>query len=496
MVARVNAAVARGLLLLGMLVSAAVSAQTATALPEAVTQTLKREGVTPKGVSAYVHEIGQPKPLLAVAADAPRNPASTVKLLTTLAALEELGPAYRWKTEVYAAGPVRDGRLDGDLYIKGYGDPFLVIEHFWRLLRALRLQGIETIAGDLVLDQGYFVREPGDPSEFDGRPERAYNVLPSALLVNFQAVNFRFLPDAAAGRVQIVAEPHPANLVIENRLRLTNDPCRGWNRRVSYRLVRDNDARDGGGRATQGAVADGAEKAIFNGHYDAACGANELFRVVNESTRYVHGAFTALWRELGGRFEGKVREAPAPVNTRLLHAHESPPLADVVRSVNKFSNNVMARQLLLTLAAEKHGAPGTSEKGAEVVRAWLKRRGMEFPELVLDNGAGLTREGRISARHLGEVLLAGYSSPYMPEFLSSLPIAAVDGTLRDRLSVLEGQAHLKTGLLNNVRGLAGVMRDRQGRSAAVVILHNHAQADGPAGRAVQEAILEWVYNRR
>ncbi len=305
-------------------------------------------------------------------------------------------------------------------------------------------------------------------------------MLPAALLVNFQAVNFRFLPDAAAGRVQVVAEPHPANLVIENQLRLTNDPCRGWSRNVSYRLTRDN----------------GTERAQFSGRYDAGCGANELFRVVNESTRYVHGVFTALWRELGGRFDGNVRETAVPEGARLLYTHESPPLADVVRSVNKYSNNVMARQLLLTLAAEKQGAPGTSEKGVETVRSWLKRRGLEFPELKLDNGAGLSREGRISARHLGEVLLAGYASSYMPEFLSSLPIAAVDGTLRDRLGALEGQAHLKTGLLNNVRGLAGVMRDRQGRSAVIVILHNHSQADGPAGRAVQEAVLEWVYNRR
>ncbi len=480
MVARLMTVCARWLLLLGLLGPAAGLAQTVTALPETVTQALKHEGVIPKGVSVYVHEIGQPAPLLAVAADTPRNPASTVKLLTTLAALEELGPAYRWKTEVYATGPVRDGRLEGDLYIKGYGDPFLVIEHFSRLLRALKLQGIETVAGDLVFDQSYFVREAGDPAEFDGRPERAYNVLPAALLVNFQAVNFRFLPDAAAGRVRIVAEPHPANFVIENRLRLTSEPCRGWSRRVSYRLARDN----------------GTEKATFSGRYEAACGENELFRVVADAPRYIHGVFTALWRELGGRFDGRVREAAVPANARLLHAYESPPLADVVRSVNKYSNNVMARQLLLTLAAEKHGAPGTSEKGVETVRAWLKRRGLEFSELKLDNGAGLSRDGRISARHLGEVLLAGYASPYMPEFLSSLPIAAVDGTLRSRLGALEGQAHLKTGLLNNVRGLAGVMRDRQGRSAVVVILHNHAQADGNAGRLVQEAVLEWVYNRR
>lgn len=458
-----------------------VPAASPTALPEPVAQALKRQGVSTRGLSVYVHDVGSRVPLLAVAADTPRNPASTMKLLTTLAALEELGPAYQWKTEAYTAGALRDGRLDGDLYIKGYGDPFLVIEHFWRLLRALRQQGIETIAGDLILDQSQFASEAGDPAEFDGRPERAYNVQPAALLVNFQAVNFRFLPEPAAKRVRIVAEPHAANLDIDNRLKLTDKPCHGWNRHVGFELKRDN----------------GRETAVFSGHYDAACGEHELFRVVTDAPRYIHGVFTALWREMGGRFEGKVRTAAVPANARRLHTHYSPPLADIVRSVNKYSNNVMARQLLLTLAAEKSGVPATSANGGDAVRAWLRQRGLEFPELVLDNGSGLSREERISARHLGEVLLAGYASPAMPEFLSSLPIAAVDGTLRNRLggSAIDGQAHLKTGLLNNVRGLAGYVRDRQGRRVVLVVLHNHAQADGNAGRIVQEALLEWVYNR-
>jgi D-alanyl-D-alanine carboxypeptidase/D-alanyl-D-alanine-endopeptidase (penicillin-binding protein 4) len=450
-------------------------------LPEPVAQALKRHGFPARGLSLYVHEIGQDEPVLSVAASRPRQPASVIKLLTTLAALEELSPAWRWKTEAYVTQPVRDGRLAGDLYIKGYGDPYLVIEHFWRFLRALRAEGLETIEGDLVLDQGHFAREAGDPADFDNQPLRAYNVLPHALLVNFQAVNFRFIPQPSDKRVQIVTDPLPANVEIENRVLLADSACRGWARRLGMK-VRDEKERT---------------RVIFSGTYDAGCGGNELFRVVSEPAPYILGLFRALWTELGGRLKGGVREDTVPPGASLLHAAWSPPLADIIRSINKYSNNVMTRQLLLTLGAERAGVPGTTGKGIETVREWLKQKNLVFPELVLENGAGLSRDETISARHLGQVLLAGWRSPYMPEFVSSLPIAAMDGTLRRRFNgeALEGQMHLKTGLLRDVRSVAGYVRDRAGRRMAVVCLHNHARADSAAGEAVQEAVLQWVYRR-
>lgn len=450
-------------------------------LPEPVAAALKRNGFPARGLSLYVHEIDQAEPVLSVAASRPRQPASTMKLLTTLVALEELSPAWRWKTEVYVTQPIRDGRLAGDLYIKGYGDPYLVIEHFWRLLRALRAAGLETIEGDLVLDQSYFAPEAGDAADFDNQPLRAYNVLPRALLVNFQAVNFRFLSQPSAGRVQIVADPLPANVEIENRVTLSDAACRGWTRRLDMKLRHEKDRT----------------RVIFSGSYDAACGDNELFRVVSEPAPYILGLFRSLWTELGGHFGGGVREATVPVEAARFHTAWSPPLADIVRSINKYSNNVMARQLLLTLGAEQGGAPGTTDKGIAVLREWLQRRHLSFPELVLENGAGLSREETISARHLGQVLLAGWRSPYMPEFVSSLPLAAMDGTLRRRFNGagLDGQMHLKTGLLRDVRSVAGYVLDRAGRRVAVVCLHNHARADSTAGEAVQEAVLQWVHER-
>jgi D-alanyl-D-alanine carboxypeptidase/D-alanyl-D-alanine-endopeptidase (penicillin-binding protein 4) len=472
-------------LILGLLVAMPVQAAPSEILPAEAVQVLKRHGLSARGLSVYVHELGQPEPVLAVNADVPRNPASTMKLLTTLVALEELGPAYTWKTEAYANAPVRNGVLEGDLYIKGYGDPYLVIEHFWRFLRALRKGGLTEIRGDLVVDQAFFDPNSGLPSDFDRRPHRAYNVQPHALLVNFQAVNFRFLPQPHQQRVQIVADPLPAQLAIDNRVRLTSGPCGGGARAVGMQVA---------DRA--GLVNEASFTLVFSGRYSVNCGDDELYRVVAGPDSYIHGVFKTLWLEMGGRFSGGVREAVVPDGAVLLHSATSPPLSEIIRVVNKYSNNVMTRQLLLTLGAEKQGVPGTVEKGVAVIHEWLKQRGLEFAELVLENGSGLSRGERISARHLGAVLLAAWQSPTMPEFLASLPILSLDGTLRGRYGgVLAGRAHLKTGSLDNVRTQAGVLLDEQGRRMVVVTLHNDARVDTYAGEAVQNAVLAWVNKR-
>lgn len=466
------------LLLLGV---SAGAAETAGALPAEIARVLKQQGLNASGLSLYVHQVGQPEPLLAANADVPRNPASVMKVLTTLVALEELGPAYTWKTEAYAVAPLRDGVLEGDLYIKGYGDPYLVIEHFWRFLRMLRKGGVETIRGDLVVDQSYFESAHGSSADFDRRPNRAYNVQPRALLVNFQAVNFRFLPEAGAQRVRIVADPQPAQFAIDNRVLLAGGPCAGGARAVGLQQA------DAHGEM---------QKLVFSGRYSWHCGEEEYYRVVAESDNYIHGVFKTMWTEMGGHFEGKAREGTVPPQARLLQSSVSPPLSEIIRVVNKYSNNVMTRQFLLTLAAEKYGPPGTVEKGIRAIHEWLKQRHLDFPELVIENGSGLSREERISARHLGQVLLAAYDSPYMPEFLASLPILAMDGTLKYRNGgTLAGRAHMKTGSIDRVRSQAGIVLDEHGRRVVVVSLHNDPRLRAGNGEAVQNAVLAWVSHR-
>ena len=475
------AGVLHGLLPAGiaLLLATGLPSVQAASLPGPVARALAQADIPESAAAFYVHEIGARRPLLEVGAGQPMNPASAIKLVTSYAALELLGPAFHWATEAYAAGAVSDGVLEGDLVLKGRGDPKLTLENFWLLLRGLRSRGLREIRGDLVLDRTYFAARDHDPAGFDERPTRPYNTGPDALLVNFKAVRLRFVPDARARQVQILAEPMLPQVQIVNHLALDNGPCGDWVRQLKL------DAQ--GGSA--------AVRLTFSGRYAASCGERERNYSVLPHAQYVLGLFRELWRELGGTFSGTVRDGTVGADVPPLVTVESPALAQVVRDMNKFSNNVMARQLYLTLGAEGAGAPATYEKADRVVREWLAGKGMSFPEMVLENGSGLSRVERISARHLGQLLLSSFRSPVMPEFVASLPLAAADGTMKKRLAAAEvaGQAHIKTGSLTGVRSIAGYVLDARGRRLVVVSIINHPNAG--SAQAAHDALLTWLYHR-
>ncbi|MGP1679250.1 MAG: D-alanyl-D-alanine carboxypeptidase/D-alanyl-D-alanine endopeptidase [Burkholderiales bacterium] len=449
----------------------------AQSLPPAVELALKRAHVPTAAVSAYVQDVDETKPLLAHNAARPMNPASTMKLLTTYAALELLGPTYTWKTEAYAGGKLAGDTLAGDLILKGYGDPKLTLENFWLLLRKLRALGLREIRGDLVEDRSYFEPAAYDPAKFDAEPLRAYNVGPDALLLNFKAVRFQFVPDADRRTVTVIAEPRPAGLAFTAAVRATDGACGDWRAGIKA------DFESNGASA----------KAGFTGSMPAACGERYWNASLLDQPNYVYGVFRQLWEELGGTITGSWRDGPVPADARLLATGESSSNAALVRDINKFSNNVMARQLYLTLGAELLGLPANSARSAEVLRSWLAQKKLDFPELVLENGAGLSREARISAQHMGALLLDAWRSAVMPELMSSLPLVAYDGTMRRRLRFesIAGQAHIKTGSLGDARTLAGYVLDRRGRRRVVVLFVNHPNA--AAAQPAQDALLEWVY---
>jgi D-alanyl-D-alanine carboxypeptidase/D-alanyl-D-alanine-endopeptidase (penicillin-binding protein 4) len=454
-------------------------AQSDERLPQPVARALKSAGVPQTAVAVLVQEVDSRIPRTSFNAGQPMNPASIMKLVTTYAALELLGPAYTWKTEAYAQGSAADGVLSADLYLKGYGDPRFTFENFWLLLRQIRAKGIREIRGDLVLDRGYFDNAGYDPARFDQEPLRPYNVGPDALLLNFKAVRFSFFPDAEGKAVQISAEPHPAQLDIINLLKPGGAPCNGWKDGVRIDFT-----------PTPAGV-----RAVFTGSYPVACGEKQWHFGLLSHPQYVAGVFRQLWEELGGRFTGNLSEGPLPAGARLLASAESASLAEVVRDINKFSNNVMARQLFLTLAAEASRQPARAEDGEAAVKAWLAQKELRMPELVMENGSGLSRRERISAENLGRLLLAAYASPLMPEFIASMPLVAVDGTMKKRLggNGIAGHAHIKTGTLEGVKAIAGYVLDRKGRRSAVVFLVNHPNAG--AAQAAQDALLVCVYER-
>jgi D-alanyl-D-alanine carboxypeptidase/D-alanyl-D-alanine-endopeptidase (penicillin-binding protein 4) len=454
-----------------------ISAQ-AGQLPAEVRQALKQAHIPEHAVGVWVQDVTATRPILAHEAEHAMSPASTMKLVTTYAALELLGPGYTWNTEVYAGGPVEGDVLKGDLILKGGGDPALTLENFWKLLRDVRQQGIREIRGNLVLDTGLYHPENGDPGAFDGRPYRPYNAGPEALLVNFKATRLRLLPEG--GKVRVIADPAPAALHVDDRLQSVDGPCTAdWDDGVQTAVLKTAD------QAT----------VTVSGTFPASCGEKSLHLSLFANGDYVYGTFRQLWEEQGGVLRGGMRKGETPADARLLASQDSRPLAEVVYDINKHSNNVMARQLLLAIGA-LCDHPSTPGGGARVVSHWLASKGLNWNELVIENGSGLSRIERISPEHMGALLVDAFRSPVMPEFMASLPVASVDGTMGRRLNGLgvAAQAHVKTGSLDGVKAIAGYVLDQRGHRIAVVCVINHPNA--AAGRAAQDALLEWVYAGR
>ena len=460
---------------LGMLLAFGLNTLRAEPLPASVQAALKQAQIATDHVAVVVQPVDAVAPLLAHNAGKAMNPASVMKLVTTYAGLDLLGPAYSWVTTAQIDASAVDGVLNGNLYLKGSGDPRFAIEHLWALLRQLRVRGIERIAGDVILDRSAFAVPSVDPGAFDDKPMRPYNVGPNALLINFQALRFTLRPEG--GRAVVLMESPSEGLQVDNRLRLVDGPCpSSWKDFIDTRLL-----------------ANGSLRLQFNGGFPAECGEKTLNLAPLAADAQADGLIRALWRELGGSLAGRVRTGTAPAGLAEVARQESPPLADIVRDINKFSNNVMARQLFLTLGNDS--APASAERAQRRIGDWLASRGLRFDELVLENGSGLSRQERISAGSLNRLLLDAWKSPVMPEFVSSLPIVGIDGTMKKRLngSAASGRAHIKTGTLDGVKTAAGYALDSQGRRYAVTFLINHPRSS--VGSPAIDALLAWIAQR-
>lgn len=453
---------------------------TVTALPPAVRQALAAARL-PEAALAVVIADAEPSGAthLLHRADVPVNPASVMKLVTTAAALDLLGPAFVWRTGVYTDGPVRDGVLAGSLYLRGDGDPQLVTERLWLLMRRIQGLGIRRITGDIVLDHGAFALPPHDPAAFDGEPLRPYNAAPDALLVNYRAQQFAFVPDAVAGVARVQMEPPLAEVTAPETVPLADGPCNDW------RAALQPDWSD-------------PRRPRFAGRYPAACG-ERVWPVAHPAPeRFTARAVAGMWAQVGGSLDGRVRDGTVLQGLAPRLQFESVPLAEVVRDVNKFSNNVMAQQLLLALARATAPTdtppealpPATFEAARAVVRDWWGGRiGADVPVPDVDNGAGLSRTARATAAALARLLRWAYASPWLPDLMASLPAAGLDGTLR-RSPMGRGIAHLKTGSLADVQALAGYVHAPDGRRRVLVAIVNHPQAR--AARPALDGLVQWA----
>jgi len=459
-------------------------------LPLEVQTALSRAKVPTDSVAMLVVDAQGSRPArLSHRPQAAMNPASVVKLVTTYAALDLLGPAYSWRTPVYLEGAVRDGTLYGNLYIQGQGDPKLVLERLWLLLRRVQGLGIKTIAGDIVLDNSAFEVPPSDPASFDGEPLRPYNAAPDALLLNYKAVVMTFTPDRTTQLAQVQFDPPLAGVQMQTIVPLAKNGSAGLDC-GDYRGALKADFSD-------------PNRIRFLGAYPAQCEEKVWPVAYADPSTYAVRAVQGMWQDMGGKLSGTVRMGSVPAllaATKPAFELVSPPLAEIIRDINKFSNNVMAQQLFLTLGRAVPNAPGDtllsgastgsySASRAVVQRWWKDRLGAEDAP-VLINGSGLSRDERINAQGLALLLQSAYRSPLMPELMASLPITGVDGTLRRVKSRSSGSAHLKTGSLNNVVAVAGYVHASSGKRYVLVALVNHALAN--AARPALEALVDWT----
>ena len=407
-------------------------------------------------------------------ANASVNPASVMKLFTTYAGLSLLGPEHVWRNRIYTDGPLRDGVLQGHLIVRGSGDPKLVVERLQDLLTQVQAAGVREVRGDIVLDRSVFdVRERSEP--FDDEPLRPYNVSPDGLLLNFKAVVYKFTPDSASGQVQVRFEPPLAGLAVPTSLPMTSAPCSDWRRQLQADFSQPLHVR-------------------FAGSYPSRCGEREWPVAYPEPEAYAPRVIRALWLGAGGQLTGQVRYGAPSASARLLLEATSLPLSEIIQDINKFSNNVMAQQLYLTLSSEL-GAPGRFEASRVRLSQWWRNGFAEQDAPVMDNGSGLSRQERSTARALTALLQAASTGPHAQHFANSLSLAGIDGTTarlkeRNPQSPVIANAWLKTGSLRDVASVAGYVQGQSGQAYTLVAILNHPNA--PQARAALDQLLEWT----
>lgn len=474
-----KAAKRKGLLgwvcLVGLVMPSA--AQTRDVLPPEVDAALRRTALDRTKLAIVIQEVGTlSRPRVLLHSQRSLNPASLEKLFTTQAALDVLGPAWQWSTPVWIEGSLEGEVLQGRIVIKGTGDPKFTVERVWLVLQRLRQWGVRSIQGDIVLDQAAFDIPEVHPGQFDNEPLRPYNVRPQALLFNQKSLGLMFTPIAGSGQAVVSLTPPLEGVLHDTRVPVVNEACQDW-------------------RARLAPVWDDPARVRFNGALPQSCGEKLWPIAYGDPATYHERMIRAMWVQAGGTLEGSVRESRTAVPLGIPTAPPSfevasPPLAEVVRDINKYSNNTMAQQLFLTLSLRKKGV-GTWAGSREVVQQWLTDTVKAPTEgLMVDNGAGLSRESRTTAVALSRVLQHAWRASTMPDFMASLPASGIDGTLR-RSQAGAGRAHLKTGSLRDVAGVAGYVLGASGRRYVLVALVNQEGA-GPEARRFFDALVVWT----
>ena len=403
------------------------------------------------------------------------NSASLVKIITTYIGLKELGPDFSWQSDFYYTGDIVGGTLKGDIIFKGTGDASFSVEDLERMIREIQRKGINRIEGNLLFDSTYFGEIPNEVT-FDNDPMRAYNVLPSAISLQSNTINFRF--NSKKNKVKIEATPNIKALKIVNNIKSTREKCLSWREKLSYETKVNEQ---------QGSL-------NFRGKFSKNCKVKEIDLAMLDWQTYFYHTFKQKWLDNGGWFNGNFINTSEPLDDdRLLVSHYSDPLSNLIRDTNKYSLNLMSRNLMLTVIANENNVHPTEKMVNPYIKNWLSKNKIDNEGLFIDNGAGLSRDIMISVNQFLMILQNIYYDPMMPEIISSFPIAGIDGTLKKRMknSPIRMKGHFKTGSMNEVSAMAGFFLNNDKEMNIFVFMMNGKKAN--MSQNFQEALIESVY---
>jgi D-alanyl-D-alanine carboxypeptidase/D-alanyl-D-alanine-endopeptidase (penicillin-binding protein 4) len=410
----------------------------------------------PQETAVVVMTLPERRVVFAQQADRPLKPASTLKILTSSAALALLRPEFVYETPIYADAAIdTSGTLTGNLYIQGRGAPDLVGESWWLMAKRLADLGLRKVEGNLVADESYFDDVPRPPGWPAPAADSWYNAPQGALSCNFNVVTVRLSPSPlSGGRPDLTLEPATSYFEVLNRATTAAQP-------TDVRVDR--------------LAEDGRPRLVIAGTIRKGGGDEIVHRAVEDPAQWSLATFRDIARGCGITITGALKSGPVPEGARVLTRHESRPLALLLRDMNKNSNNFMAEMILKTMGAQFVAAPGTTAGGLEMVRAYLSGLGLDPNAVRLVDGSGLSDLDRMPASLLASVLAEAYDDFEIgPELLTSLPIGGADGTLADRFASEEGRRRVrgKTGKIAGAVSLAGYVANRDHHVLAFVVFAN------------------------
>jgi len=446
------------------------------ALPQAILTQIRNSGISSKDVSIYIKEVGRSgRVLVSHNASKSRSPASVIKVLSTYASVLKLGFNYRFETKFYYTGKIRNGILYGDLIIKGFGDPSLKQKHLYNIVNQIKNKGIGKIKGNIIIDRSYFNVSSRNTSGFDNNTYSAYNAMPDALMFNERISSICLIPKKHSA----YSKYNDKSYKIINQLNYVNKACRG---RYSWPNIKIDNTQN-------------TPRVFFRGSISKKCGQRTICKVLSKPYKSFYHALKAKLQSKGIKVYGTLKVKRLPRGAKKLFTHYSATLEKIIARTAKKSDNLYARHLLLILGAKVYGAPATVQKGRDAVAHILRQKGALAHEILkIDNGSGLSRISRVSAKLLAYMLDNAYRH-YGQRWMNTLSIAGIDGTIKRRFrnTIVRNRAWMKTGTLKYVKNIAGYVKDKRGRLYTVVILVNSHHTRYHAAK-LQNNIIKWLVN--